>query len=34
MKFAFVITFRDGKRLRVEWYASRDEALEATGLRE
>ena len=29
-----VSTFRDGKALRVEWFADRDEALEAAGLPE
>ena len=29
-----VVTARDDKAVRVEWYASRDEALEAAGLRE
>ena len=29
-----VVTARDDKAVRIEWYASRDEALEAAGLRE
>ena len=29
-----VSTFRDGKTLRTEWFADRNEALEAAGLRE
>jgi ketosteroid isomerase-like protein len=29
-----VVTPRDDKAVRIEWYASRDEALEAAGLRE
>lgn len=29
-----VVTFRDGRALRVEWFEARHEALEASGLRE
>jgi ketosteroid isomerase-like protein len=29
-----VVTVRDDKAVRIEWYTSRDEALEAAGLRE
>jgi ketosteroid isomerase-like protein len=29
-----VVTFRDGKQLRSEWFTDRSEALEAAGLRE
>jgi ketosteroid isomerase-like protein len=29
-----VVTVRDEKAVRIEWYANRDEALEAAGLRE
>jgi len=29
-----VVTVRDDKAVRIEWYASRDEALEAAGLQE
>ena len=34
MRFAQVWMFRDGKQIRMEMYASADEALEAVGLRE
>ena len=34
MHFAQVWTFRDGKQIRMEMYASPGEAIEATGLRE
>ena len=34
MRFAMVWTFRDGKQAWMQAYASRDEALEAVGLRE
>jgi ketosteroid isomerase-like protein len=29
-----VTTYRDGKAIRIEWFADRAEALEAAGLRE
>jgi len=29
-----VATFRDGRAIRVEWFADRAQALEAAGLRE
>jgi ketosteroid isomerase-like protein len=34
MRFAMVWAFRDGLAVRMEMYASRNEALEAAGLRE
>jgi hypothetical protein len=34
MHFGQVWTIRDGKQLRMQMYASPEEALEATGLRE
>ncbi|MEK6251020.1 MAG: nuclear transport factor 2 family protein [Actinomycetota bacterium] len=34
MHLAHVLTFREGKQIRQEMYASADEALEAAGLRE
>ena len=34
MRFAQVWTFRDGRAIRMQMYASPDEALEAAGLRE
>jgi hypothetical protein len=34
MRFAQVWTLRDGQGIRMEMYASPDEALEAAGLRE
>jgi ketosteroid isomerase-like protein len=32
--FSYVVTFRDGKILRDQWFSNRPEALEAAGLRE